>query len=280
MESKDLTENNQYLMKELDEVQNLYNSKNFLNAEDKINELIKKFPKLANLHYYLGLVLRKKDEINKAIKAFEQTIELQPNFAYAFSNLGDIYKFRKKTDLAINNYKKAIELDPDISEAHNNLGNVYKSINKLPEAIDEYKKAIKKNPKLFVVHNNLGIAYKALGELNKAKICFLEVIKSKPDFYFAYRNLGLIIKWKNNDPIITKLKELFLNLKENNVLKRELAFTLGKIHDATNIYEESLVIADIPLSNEKTVYSVVGDIVGWLSLIIVLLATTIYCMSP
>ena len=109
MESKDLPGNNQQLMKEFNEVQNLYNSKNFLNAEDKINELIKKFPKSANLHYYLGLVLRKKDEINKAIKAFEKTIELQPNFAYAFNNLGDIYKFKKKTDLAINNYKKAIK---------------------------------------------------------------------------------------------------------------------------------------------------------------------------
>ena len=38
----------------LNEVENLYNSKNFLNAEDKINELIKKFPKSSKFVLLFG----------------------------------------------------------------------------------------------------------------------------------------------------------------------------------------------------------------------------------
>ena len=230
-------ENNQLLMNELNVLQKLYDSNKLLEAENKTNELIKKFPKLPNLYNLLGLIYKKKVEIDNAIKAFEKAIEIQPNFAFAFNNLGDIYKQIEKSELAISNYKRAIELNPGLVEPYNNLGNLYSKINKFSESITFFQKAIKINPKLFIVHHNLGMAYKARGEFDKAKKSFLEAIKIKPDFFYSYRNIGLLEKWKKNDNKISELKKIFSSIKSDNENKRELAFTLGKAHADILNYE-------------------------------------------
>ena len=49
-------------------------------------------------------------------------------------------------DEAETNYKKAIELKPDYAEAYNNLGVTLKKLGKFTEAIDSYKQAIKLKP--------------------------------------------------------------------------------------------------------------------------------------
>ena len=52
--------------------------------------------------------------------------------------------------------KKAITINPNYAEAQNNLGNVYQELNKFKEAILYYKAAIKINPQYVEAHYNLG----------------------------------------------------------------------------------------------------------------------------
>jgi len=223
---------------ELEDLFNLYHSKQLKKAKAKGIKLIRKFPKAFILHNMLGLILSEKKEFKKAIESFQKTIKIKPDFAIAYNNLGNIYKNNGRTNLAIKYYNKSIEINPNSPEAYNNLGNIYKSKNKLLDSINYYKQALKINPKLFIVHNNLGIAYKILGEFKEAKDCFIDSIKIKPDFYFAHRNLGLITKWKLPLENLEKLKKNFIDLKDDTDQKRELAFTLGKAYeDISNIDE-------------------------------------------
>ena len=57
---------------------------------------------------------------------------------------------------AKSNLKKAIELQPDYAEAYNNLGNAYKEMEEYNEAILVYEKAIELNPQYYEAYNNLG----------------------------------------------------------------------------------------------------------------------------
>jgi len=202
MESKDLAQKKLFLMNEL---QNLYNSKQFKEAESKAKELIKKFPKSASIYNFLGLIFKQQKEIKKAVKSFE----------------------------------KAISIDPTFPDSYNNLGNLYTKVNKFKKSIQNFNIAIKINQKLFMVHYNLGLSYKALGDFNNAKKCFLKSINIRRHFFYAYRQLGMIKKWKKEDKTLIELIKIFAGLKNDNDLKKELAFTLGKAHEDILDYKKS-----------------------------------------
>ena len=55
------------------------------------------------------------------------------------------------------NFKKAIELKPDYAEAYNNLGNVHKALEEDDQALKYYKKSVQLNPHNYETLNNLGI---------------------------------------------------------------------------------------------------------------------------
>ena len=60
--------------------------------------------------------------------------------------------------------RRAIELNPYYAEAHNNLGDLMISIDKLSEAELLTRKAIQLKSEYAPAHNNLGIALKEIGE--------------------------------------------------------------------------------------------------------------------
>eukprot|EP01040_Poterioochromonas_malhamensis_P010048 gene10047-10922_t len=71
---------------------------------------------LGSCYYDLG-------DFTTAIKAFNYTIQLEPNFPDAYNNLGNALKEEGRLDEAINAYRAALHLKPDHPHAHNNLGN-------------------------------------------------------------------------------------------------------------------------------------------------------------
>ena len=78
---------------------------------------------------------------NKAIKYYLKTIELRPNDAHAYNNLGNSYKEIKNYSKAINAFQNAIILKPDYASAHYNLGIVYQKNKNFEIALDSYRKA-------------------------------------------------------------------------------------------------------------------------------------------
>ena len=78
---------------------------------------------------------------NKAIEYYLKTIELRPNDAHAYNNLGNSYKEIKNYTKAINAFQNAIILKPDYASAHYNLGIVYQKNKNFEIALDSYRKA-------------------------------------------------------------------------------------------------------------------------------------------
>ena len=71
---------------------------------------------------------------------------LQPNYAIAYYNMGNIFKEQSNFDEAIKLYKKAISFKPDYSEAYSNLGLTLQDQGMLEEAITAYRKSLSLNP--------------------------------------------------------------------------------------------------------------------------------------
>jgi len=66
------------------------------------------------------VLLKKEGRVDEAIESYSKAIELQPDCAEAYSNLGVLLIEQGRVDEAIESFRKAIELQPDCAKAYFN----------------------------------------------------------------------------------------------------------------------------------------------------------------
>ena len=169
--------------KSQDEKDKIRKQMNDGNREFLANQKLKKGDKLAH-----------KGDYNGAIELYYEALELNPNFAGAYNNLGIIFKMLGQNELAVQNYDKAIEFKPDYAFAYNNRANAYFDLKKHDLAIKDYNKSIALNPNFEGAYYNRGNAYKDLGQYERAIQDYDKAIALKPNFVQAYGNRGLAYK--------------------------------------------------------------------------------------
>jgi tetratricopeptide (TPR) repeat protein len=112
------------------------------NATDKSYSSNKK----AMEYYNEGVVLMREDDYKKALKKFEKATEADPEFAFAWDNLGLCYRHAERYEDAISTYRKSLAIDPEGKFPLTNLPVVYSLMGKNEEAIKEYDNLLKYYP--------------------------------------------------------------------------------------------------------------------------------------
>lgn len=105
-------------------------------------------------HNNLGNLYDEIGEHEKAIEEFKKSVKIKPNYI-AYNSLGITHYNRGLWLLAIKQYNKAIELNPQAAKPYLNLGNAYYKLEKLNEAKKAWKKALQINPALKHIEENL-----------------------------------------------------------------------------------------------------------------------------
>jgi len=104
---------------------------------------------------------RKPEDINQAIKYFQDAIKLDPQYALAYSGLADCYVLgsvlqmppKQAMPLAIDAARRALSIDDQLAEAHTSLAKIKLSYEwDWPGAESEFKKAIQLNPGYATAH--------------------------------------------------------------------------------------------------------------------------------
>ncbi len=121
----------------------------------------------ANAHFLRGCSYDELNMYKEAIKAYQQSVKIKPDFAEAYVNLGATYYKLGRYANAIDAYKRAIQIKPS-SSVYNKLGAIYIINGKYSIARDIFKKATDIDPNDAVAHYNLGVAYFLNGETNAA----------------------------------------------------------------------------------------------------------------
>ncbi len=128
-------------------------------------------------HWYTQKNLDHAEEICRRV------IELDPNYARAWYNLGGLLKDLNRKDEAETAYKKALEVDPNYAAAWSNLGLLLKDLNRKDEAETAYKKALELDPNLAAAWSNLGVLLNDLNRKDEALRAFAQLLRFGPSQY-------------------------------------------------------------------------------------------------
>ena len=145
---------------------------------------------IAELEFERGNFLMGLKEIEEAIKAYSDVIELNPHYSAAYNNRGVIYANRGEYNLAITDFSKAIELNPRDFFAYNNRGNTYNDIGEFNKAIDDFNNAIYLKSDYSNAYNNRGNVYVKKHDFDQAIKDFNTAIQLDPGFAGAYNSRG------------------------------------------------------------------------------------------
>lgn len=168
---------------------------------------------LAKQFYREAKQLVQEQQTAAAINSFQTAIEVYPNYAAAYHDLGLVYWQSAKYDLAKECFERVIDLDPTSASAQLNLGNVWQQKQQLERAILAYQQAVNIRPDYASAWHNLGLVYKNRKQLEAAEIAFGRAIKEDKQYFSAYLELGKIWDFTHQ---IGKSKQLYKEALKRN----------------------------------------------------------------
>jgi len=138
-----------------------------------------------NAHYTLGTALSMRGDLRDAIAAEKRAIELNPNFAAAYGELGRMCVFSGKPEEARRHAALALELSP--SDPHTSLFIRSMALAALTEgnfeaARDLSVEASAKRPDWFFHHALTAACEALMGDVDRARQTFAETQRLLPDY--------------------------------------------------------------------------------------------------
>ena len=127
-------------------------------AGELLNAFLQKYPNDKDAHYFLGLRLMSSDP-DKAAREFEKVLEFDPNFEWAYNNLGHIELNKGNFERAIEFFEKYRSLIPGGGDPLDSIGYSYYIWGKLDKSVDSYREAIKIAPSLDYAYWSLAYVY-------------------------------------------------------------------------------------------------------------------------
>ena len=105
----------------------------------------------------LADALARKGRSDDAMVHYEEAIKLQPNYADAYYNRGNVLFAKGRIDEAIADWEKTLQIQPNDADAYTGLGNALLRKGSLHEAIANYEKALALAPE--DPHSRINIAW-------------------------------------------------------------------------------------------------------------------------
>jgi tetratricopeptide (TPR) repeat protein len=174
----------------------------------------------------------------------------------AANYMANSYRQMGETDKAIKAYERAISLDPYNDETHLTLGNFLYSEERYSEAESEYKEAIRLNPASSSYYS-LGQAYLESGKYNDAENVFEKVKRLEPDSPNGDFGLGQVYsKQERYEDAIAQFKEAIGVQEDFYYGYSELGFAYadsGRIEEAREV-KKFLDETDASLANTLNQY--------------------------
>jgi protein O-GlcNAc transferase len=112
-------------------------------------------PNYARAYYNLGNVFHDKNQLDEAVSCYQRVRELTPDFIEVYDKLGATLQKKGEGDKAIECYRRALSLQPDFVGAYIGLGRALRDQGKYAEAEESFRKSLEILPDCFACYSNL-----------------------------------------------------------------------------------------------------------------------------
>ena len=174
---------------------------------------------LAKTHFTAATAFAQLGRIDEAIFHYDAALRLEPAYAEALYNRGNLHAQKNQPQAALADYEAAlriapgfvdphlnavvtlislrrfgeaaahgetaVRLRPDYAAAHWKLGDALLELGRLADAADRYREAVRLDPGLVHAHHNLARALAALGRNPEAIAAFERTLQLSPDWAMA-----------------------------------------------------------------------------------------------
>ncbi|MBI2011738.1 tetratricopeptide repeat protein [Candidatus Daviesbacteria bacterium] len=96
----------------------------------------------AYAYFQLGNAYREKGNLELAVKNYQKSYQINPNFSVAFASLAQVYDLAGDKNTALKLYNELLSKDPYFWEAYREIGKIYLKQEKFPEAKREFEKIL------------------------------------------------------------------------------------------------------------------------------------------
>jgi tetratricopeptide (TPR) repeat protein len=161
-------------------------------AAESFQHVIEMKPDDADAYYNLGTLSLKRNNFEQARTYLEKTVLLRPNYPEAWNNLGMMAAQHEQLDEAIRNFQQSLELRPAYAIALLNLGNVYRRQRSFEKAEECLARAIQLQPDDPEANYSLGMLYAQQGQTGRAVDYLQRALAFRPIYPEALNNLGVL----------------------------------------------------------------------------------------
>lgn len=142
--------------------------------------------------FHRGTIALKREEPRLAEEALRRLLELEPEAADAWNNLGVALERQERGQEALEAFRQAVAHDPDYPEAWLNLGRGLHARLNYDQAMASLERAVSLNPDYAEAWQNLGVTRQAKGMMDGAFAAFSRALALRPDYHTARWNLSLL----------------------------------------------------------------------------------------
>lgn len=166
-------------------------------------------------------------EHDTAIKFFQRAIQVDPNFAYAYTLLGHEYVFIEELDKAMSCFRNAIRVNPRHYNAWYGVGMIYFKQEKFTLAEVHYRKALLINPQSPALLCHIGVVQHSQQKSESALVTLNKAIETDPTNPLCkFHRASILFASERHKEALQELEEL-----KQIVPKESLVyFLIGKVH--------------------------------------------------
>ena len=189
----------------------------------------------------------------EAIKYHNLALELDPNYALAYAELGNayaqMYNITKEVtfkELGFQSVEKALAINPDLAEAYKARGVLNAYTGQLKKSLEDNLKAVNLKPGYTDAISNVGLRYFNFGDLSKSYILFKKASVLDPNHRYRawYQSIPLFIM-NENDSAIKELEKGLEKISDSYVMRSALFFyhlNNGDYKEAKSMIDELLEV--------------------------------------
>ena len=201
---------------------------------------------------------RKPEDINQAIKYFEEAIKLDPQYALAYTGLADCYVLgnvlqlppKQAMPIATDAARRALAIDSQLAEAHTSLAKIKLSYEwDWSGAEAEFKQAIRLNPGYATAHQWYGVYLSEVGRHDESIRERTTAQDLDPLSLSISTGLGRALFWaRRYDEAIQHLQGSML--KDQNYA--DTYWSLGLAYEQKRMYSEAIASFQRAVELSKT----------------------------